>query len=282
VFLSFRTGLLFILLFSMSASLAAAQNIAESKEKPAKPDKKEAKKAEKSGKQQSADLSKVTAEQVAESTIVIYGGLLGRQNLNQIRKTTFERGKIHITDAAGKTETANYERWISRGENLDKEKVRFDQSFPDAKYSLIYNGEKIFMLFNDSVFAPREDASLSFQNQIWRGLDGVLRYKENESKLELAGREKIMGVDYFLLDVTDKQNRKTRFFVSSKSFRVMMLEYEEAGTKYRRKFYDYNYAQGTLVPYRTVLWANDKQIEETEIGTITFGQKIEEAMFQEG
>ena len=38
----------------------------------------------------------------------------------------------------------------------------------------------------------------------------------------------------------------------------------EDGVKYRRKFYDYNYAQGTLVPYRTVLWANDKQIEETE------------------
>ena len=52
-----------------------------------------------------------------------------------------------------------------------------------------------------------------------------------------------------------------------------MLEYEDAGIKYRRKFYDYNYAQGTLVPYRTVLWANDKQIEETEIGTITFRSK---------
>ena len=91
-----------------------------------------------------------------------------------------------------------------------------------------------------------------------------------------------MGVDFYLLDVTDKQNRKTRFYVSSKSFRVMMLEYEEGGVKYKRKFYDYNYAQGTLVPYRSVLWANDKQIEETDIGTITFGQKIEEAMFQGG
>jgi len=82
--------------------------------------------------------------------------------------------------------------------------------------------------------------------------------------------------------VTDKQSRKTRFYVSSKSFRVMMLEYEEAGVKYKRKFYDYNYAQGTLVPYRSVLWANERQVEEVEIGTITFGQRIEETMFQEG
>ena len=275
MFLSFRTIFLFILIISTGASLTFAQNVTVSKQKNEK-DKKE----EKSNKQQ-VDTSKFTGEQVAESTIFIYGGLLGRENLNQIRKTTFERGKIHITDAAGKTETANYERWISRGENLNKEKIRFDQTFPDAKYSLIYNGDKIFGLYNDSVFTPREDASLAFQNQIWRGLEALLRYKENEAKTELAGREKIMGVDFFLLDITDKQSRKTRFYVSSKSFRVMMVEYEDAGVKYRRKFYDYNYAQGTLVPYRTVLWANDKQIEETEIGTITFGQKLEDAIFQE-
>ena len=277
MFLSFRTIFLFILIISTGVSLTLAQNVTVSKEKTDKN-----KKEEKSSKQQSVDLSKFTGEQVAESAIFIYGGLLGRDNLNQIRKTTFERGKIRITDAAGKTETANYERWVSRGENLNKEKIRFDQTFPDAKYSLVYTGEKIFGLYNDSVFTPREDASVAFQNQIWRGLEGLLRYKENEAKPELAGREKIMGVDFFLLDITDKQNRKTRFYVSSKSFRVMMLEYEDTGVKYRRKFYDYNYAQGTLVPYRTVLLANEREIEEIEIGTITFGQKIEDAMFQEG
>lgn len=278
MFLSFRTIFLFILIISTGVPLTFAQNVTVSKEKTDKN-----KKEEKSSKQQPVDVSKFTGEQLAESTIFIYGGLLGRESLNQIRKTTFERGKIHITDAAGKTETANYERWISRGESLNKEKIRFDQTFPGGeKFALVYNGEKIFGLYNDSVFTPREDASLAFQNQIWRGLEGLLRYKENQAKPEIAGREKIMGVDFILLDVTDKQNRKTRFYVSSKSYRVMMIEYEDAGVKYRRKFYDYNYAQGTLVPYRTVLWANDKQIEETEIGTITFGQKIEDAMFLEG
>lgn len=281
MFLSFRTIFLFILTASCATFGFAQQNVTVSKQENKQENDKKAKKDDKP-KQQNFDPSKVTAEQIAESTIVIYGGLLGRQNLNQIRKTTLERGKIMITDAAGKTETANYERWTMRGESLNKEKVRLDQSFPDAKYSLVYTGDKVFGLYNDSVFTPREDASVSFQNQIWHGLEGLLRYKENESKTELAGREKLMGVEYYLLDVTDKQDRKTRFYVSTKSFRVMMLEYEASGVKYRRKFYDYNYAQGTLVPYRTILWANDKQIEETEVGTITFGQKIEDAMFQEG
>lgn len=244
------------------------------------------KKEKQTGKQQ-VDSGKnarknTTAEQVAESVILIYGNLGGRANLNQIRKSTIERGKISIVNADGKTEQANYERFILRADSLDKDRIRLDQEFPNSKYALIFGNSKIFGLYNDAVFTPREDASKAFENQIWHGLEALLRYKENESKLELAANEKISGIDLYVLDVTDKQNRKTRFYISTKSLHVMMLEYTEDNTKYRRRFYDYNIAQGTLVPYRTVLWANDKQIEETEIQTVSFGQKIEEGIFQAG
>ena len=221
----------------------------------------------------------VTAEQVAESAILVYAFPGGRVTLNQIRKTAIERGKTSVANAEGKLEQASYQKFISRGDTLGKEKIRLDQEFPTARYSLVYNDDKIFGIFNDSVFTPREDASRSFQNQIVYGLEALLRYKENESKVELGGREKVLGVDFYFLDVTDKQNRKTRFYVSSKSFRVMMLDYEDAGVKYRRKFYNYNYAQGTLVPYRSVLWAGDKIVEETEIGTVTYGQKVDDGLF---
>lgn len=222
-----------------------------------------------------------TAEQVAESAVFIYGLYAGgRAGLNQIRKTSVERGKMTITNADGTVDLANYEKRIMRGDNLEKERIRFDQEFPSAKFALIYKDSKILGLFNDSVFTPREDASKAFTNQIWRGLDALLRYKENESKLVLSGKEKIMGVEYYLLDVTDKQERTTRFFVSAKFFKVMWLEYSEGETKYVRKFYDYRYAQGTLVPYRSTLTANGKQIEETTISTVTYGQKVEEDIFQ--
>ena len=55
---------------------------------------------------------------------------------------------------------------------------------------------------------------------------------------------------------------------------------EEGGIKYKRRFYDQKYAQGTLVPYRSVLTANDKIIEEQEISSITFGQKVDEDLFK--
>jgi len=224
----------------------------------------------------------VTAEQIAESAIFIYGFGGGRAVLNQIRKTAIERGKVSVLNGEGKTDNATYQRWTQRAENLKKEKVRLDQEFPTARYSLVFNDEKIFGIVDDRVFAPREDASKAFENQIVHGLETLLRYKENESKITLSGKDKVLGVEYHLLDVTDTSNRTTRFFISAKSFRVMMLDYEVEGTKYRRKFHDYNYAQGTLVPMRTTLWTGDKMIEETEVGTITYGQKIDEALFVGG
>ena len=37
-----------------------------------------------------------------------------------------------------------------------------------------------------------------------------------------------------------------------------------------------------VVPYRTVLWADDKIVEETNVGTVTFGQKVDEELFKAG
>lgn len=220
-----------------------------------------------------------TAEQIAETSIFLYGFGGGRATLNQIRKTAIERGRISVLNGEGKMEQATYQKWTTRGDTLAKEKIRLDQEFPSARYSLVYNDEKVFGIFNDSVFTPRDDASRAFQNQIFFGLEALLRYKENGSTLTLVGKDKIGGVDFHMVDVTDKQGRKTRFFISAKTFRVMMLEYEDQGVKYLRKYYDYNTAQGTLVPFRTVLYADGKIIEETDIGTVTYGQKIEDNLY---
>lgn len=220
----------------------------------------------------------ITAEQIVETAIFIYSS--GRGNLDQIRKTTTERGRSIITAADGKTVQAAYRRFSIRGETLDKDRIRLDRELPTARFSLIFADEKTFGVFNNTVFTPREDAIKGFEDPIFHGLDAFLRYKANESKLDLQLNEKLYGVEYYVVDVTDKRERKTRFYVSAKTFKIMMLTYEDSGVRYRRKFYDYRYAQGTLVPFRTVLWADEKQVEETEIGTITYGQKVDEGLFR--
>lgn len=225
------------------------------------------------------DPKNLTAEQVVNAALFFYGGGGGQVFLNQIRKTTIERGVTHLTNSEGKVERVPYRRFIVRGDSLAKEKIRLDQEFPSATYSLIHANEKIFGILDNIVFTPREYEYKIFENQIIHGLESLLRYKENESTLVLAAREKLQGVDYYVLEVADKQGRKTKFYVSSRSYRVMMLTYEQDGVKYRRRFYDYNTAQNTLVPFHTTLWANDKVVEDTELGTVTFGQKVDESLF---
>jgi hypothetical protein len=221
-----------------------------------------------------------TAEQVVEAAIILYGGFGGRERLDQIRKTAQERGSLTTTAPDGKTERASYVRWAIRGENLDKERVRLDQDSPSARYSLVYNEGNIFLIFNNTVFAAREDVARAFEHSLYHGLDAMLRYKENGSTLDMQPREKLMGVDYYVVDVKDTKDRTTRFYVSAKTYRVMLLSYEFGDVKYTRRFYDYKYAQNTLVPFRTVLLVDDKPVEEYQIGTITFGQRVDEELFR--
>ena len=246
------------------------------KEKPKKPEK-----------QPKFDASNLTAEQLAEAVILVYGR---RENLATIRKTELENGEMQrfAPDGTTVSEKSSYERRIVRGENQEKDRIRFDQKLSAAQYALVYDQNKVFGIFNNTTFVPREEADRAFQAAIFHGMDALLRYKENGSTLKLAGKDKQMGVEFFQLDVTDKENRTTRFNISTRLYRVQSLEYSFSPTaagipvKYLRKFYDYRNAQGTFVAWRTVLFAEGKAVEETNVSTIRYGTKIEDADFQSG
>ncbi len=222
----------------------------------------------------------LTGEGLIEAVIIVYAGFQTQERLDQVRKTTAERGRSTLIGAGDREETITYERFIIRAEKFSDEKMRLNQNFPNARFALVYDGSRHFGIFNESEFVPREDAIVAFRSYNLRGLEALIRYKANGFTPTIAGEERVMGVDYNLLDLTDEVGNRTRFYVSKKSFRVMMLEYEESGIKFQRRFYDYNYAQGTLVPFRTVLFANGRKVEEIRIQTITFGQKVEESLFK--
>ena len=224
-----------------------------------------------------------TPEQIAETAIAAAGG---RVLLTQIRRNGIERGRLTRILEDGHAEEARYELRFVRGEKAEKDKVRLDQKSSQSEYSLIYGEGRIFGIINGSPFTPRAETSADFLSQQAHSIDALLRYKENESKLTSAGKDKHQGVDVYLLDLTDKDNRRTRYYISARTFRVLWLEYEETlpGTtkavKYTKRFYDYRVAQNTLVPYRTVLLEAGKQTLETRVLTVTFGVKMEDSLFR--
>jgi hypothetical protein len=241
----------------------------QEKQQPPKPDSKQ-------------DATKYTAEQVVESVILVYGS---RPGLDHIRRNGVERGKMTRTNNEGNTEETNYERRFIRGENLDKDKIRLDQKLPTMEYSLIFDDGKLWGIINGAAFTPRQDATASFISQHHHSIDSLLRYKECGSTLTLIGREQQKGLDLFVVDLTDKDKRKTRYYISARSLRVLWLEYEEGlpgsvPVKYQRKFLDYRAVQQTLAPYRTILFEDGRQSQETNVLTITYGAKINDAIFK--
>ena len=230
-----------------------------------------------------AQEKKYTVEQIVESVILVYGS---RPALEHIRRNGVERGRVIRTMPEGATEEANYERRFVRGEDLDKDKVRLDQRLPTMEYSLVYGGGKLWGIINGTAFTPREDAAASFMSQHRHSLDSLLRYKESGYAITLAGQEQQKGLDLYVVDLEDKEKRKTRYYISTKSLRVLWLEYEEPPTrgatpiKYTKKFLDYRIVQQTLVPYRVLLLEDGRQSQETLLLTVTYGVKVDDAIFK--
>ena len=225
-----------------------------------------------------------TADQVAEGAILIYGS---RPMLEQIRRNGIERGRVckPTCEVPGKTEEATYERRFVRGVSSEKDKVRVDQKTPSIEYSLIYGDGRLWGIINGAAFTPRQDAANMFLSQHRHSVDNLLRYKEDGATLTMVGREKQKGLDLYVLTLAAKDKTTTRYYISSRTLHILWLEYEEPGgtagpIKYVRRFFDHRYAQGTLIPYKTVLMQDGVQTQETKILNVTFGIKIDDSLFK--
>jgi hypothetical protein len=226
--------------------------------------------------------SEPTPESIAETVVYVYGS---RPVLDQVRRTGVERGRVSRTTPEGAVEEINYERSFKRGETSEKDKVRLDQRKPTVEYSLIYTEGRVLGVIKGTAFTPRQEDVSEFHSQRRHGLETLLRYKENGAKLSYGGKDKQRDIEMWMLDLEDKDNNKTRFFISTKTARVLWLEYEESAaegekpTKFKRTFHDYRVVQGTQVPYRTVLYANDRKLEESQVLTVTYGVKMDDERF---
>ena len=218
-----------------------------------------------------------TAEQIAESAIFIYGS---RPILQQIRRNGIERGRITRLSSDGKTEEATYERVFVRGDTLETDKVRLDQKMPTMEYSLVFGEGRLWGIINGAAFTPRQDAASALMSQHRHSIEALLRYKENGATIKLIGKDKQKGLDLFVLELTDKEQRTTRYYISAKTLHILWLEYSEGNSKFSKRFADYRYAQSTLVPFRTLLFEDERQTQEIRILTVTFGVKVDESLFK--
>jgi len=222
-----------------------------------------------------------TPEEVAERAILAYGG---RAALYAIQRNGTLRALIKFISPEETREGKSITRFI-RKEKLNDDLRMIELDFPGTKYLIGFDGKETWSILDGEIQKPREAAVTAFKAAHAHSYESLLRYKENNAKLEYVSNTKLGNLEMDIIDLVSAEGVRTRYEVSRKSGRILYLNYEDnqeeqaEPTKYRLYFKDFHVIQNTLVPYVTMVYQNGKLIEERKIVEAIFNVQLEEKSF---
>ena len=265
-----------------------AQPVPQQKEDNKLPSEKELEKKRAEGK-----LSPV--EIIVETSIFAYGG---RKQLETVRSSIQEEGTIRLATDQGDL-SGNFTLRGMWREKSWQDLLRVDLELtaqasggqsnpPPIKYVIGFNGASVWSAQNGQYVTPAPSAERAFRAQLTHEYMALLRYKEDGSKLELVGPETVVGVDTNRVDMTNPNGEKTRYWISTKTYRIVHAEYEtklddsQPPTKYHIAYFyaPFRVVQNTLVPVRRVMSQDGKFVQEITLGNIVYQAKIDPEVFQ--
>ena len=261
------------------------------------PNEKELEKAKKQEEAKAGSVKMTQVEGIVELALIAYGG---RKQLDTARAATQEAGTIRLATDQGDL-TGNYLLRSMRKPKSAQDLLRVDlelsapenaqgQSSPPIKYVIGFNGASVWSAQNGQYVNPRSGADVAFRAQLTHEYMALLRYKEDGSKIEYVGPETVVGVDTSVVDLTTADGDKTRYWLSTKTYRVLHCEYElklaegQPATKYRIDYYYTPFSravvQNTLVPLRREMKQDGKFVQEIKLLNITYSAKLDPEIFQ--
>jgi len=222
-----------------------------------------------------------SAEDVAERVINGYGG---RAALYAVQRNGILRGqiKLHAADGAraGKTVT----KFIRKPHVLD-DLLLINLELPEVKFIIGFDGKQTWTLNNGEAQEPSPETANAFRAAQVHGYEALLRYKENDSKLEYVGTNKIGTLEMDILDLITPEGARTRYEISKRTAHIMYLNYEEKlapqgpPIKYRLAFSDFTVIQNTLVPFKTLVFENGRLVEERKLVEVAYNVQLDEKAF---
>jgi hypothetical protein len=258
------------------------------------PNEKDMAKAKKQEEAKPTPVKLTQAETAIELAISAYGG---RKQLETVRAAIQETGTIRLATDQGDL-SGNYILRSMRKEKTSKDLLRVDLELSAGenagtapiKYVIGFNGASVWSAQNGQYVSPRAGADTAFRAQLTHEYMALLRYKEDGSKLEYVGLENVVGVDTFMIDMTTAEGEKTRYWLSTKTYRVLHSEYEltlvegQPPTKYRIDYYytpsSLAVIQNTLVPVRREMKQDGKFVQEIKLSSMNYSAKIDPEVFQ--
>jgi hypothetical protein len=261
------------------------------------PNQKDLEKAKKQEETKAGPVKMSQVEGIVELALIAYGG---RKQLGAARAATQEAGTIRLATDQGDL-TGSYLLRSMRREKSWQDLLRVDlelsapenaqgQSAPAIKYVIGFNGASVWSAQNGQYVNPRSGADVAFRAQLTHEYMALLRYKEDGSKIEYVGPESVVGVDTNVVDLTTPDGEKTRYWLSTKTYRVVHCEYElklvegQPPTKYRIDYYYTPFSsavvQNTLLPVRREMKQDGKFVQEIKLLNINYSAKLDPEIFQ--
>jgi hypothetical protein len=235
-------------------------------------------------------------EAVVELTILAYGG---RKALEIARGSIHEQGTIRLATDQGDL-TGTYSLRAIRKEKswLDLLRTDLELTTPETaqrqgapatlRYVIAYNGATVWSAQNNQYTTPKPEAEAAFRALLSHEYTTLLRYKEDGSKIESKPAETVTGIEAHVIELTTPDGQKTKYWISSRTYRVLHAEYElkvsaEApAIKYRVSYFytPVRVVQNTLVPLRKLMTQDGKFVQEISLSNIVYAAKLEPEIFQ--
>ena len=225
------------------------------------------------------------AEDLIERTINAYFPGSGRAGMYAIHRNGILRGLVTLMSPEGKREGKTITKFI-RKPLLAEDALMIEVELPDVKYAIGFDGKQTWSSFNGQTQAATPEMTSSFHAAHAHSYEALLRYKENNSKLEYVGSDKLGTLDLDLVDMIDAKGERTRYQINRRLWHVLYLEYETKAspeappTKYRLAFSDFKFVQNTVIPFKTKVYENGRQIEERTLVEAVFNVQLDEKTFK--
>ncbi|MDX2044674.1 MAG: hypothetical protein SF097_25915 [Acidobacteriota bacterium] len=221
-------------------------------------------------------------EDVVERTILAYGS---RAAVYAVQRNGTLRALVKFISPEGTREGKTVTKFI-RKEKLKDDLRIIELDFPGTRYMLGFDGKDIWSILDGEIQKTGEDVMKAFRLGHEHSYESLLRYKENNSKLEYVSNTKLLNLEMDVIDLISVEGVRTRYEISRKSGRILYLNYEEKlseksePVKYRLNFKDFRVIQNTLIPYETLVFQDGKLVEERKIVEAVFNVQLKEDAFK--
>ena len=221
-------------------------------------------------------------EEVAERAIMAYGS---RAAVYAVQRNGNLRALVKFISADGTREGKTVTKFI-RKEKLKDDLRIVDLDLPGTRYVLGFDGKDTWNIHDGEVQKLSDEVIKAFHVAHAHSYESLLRYKENDGKLEYVANTKLGNLEMDIVDLVLPDGVRTRYEVSRKSGRILYLSYEEKmnpqaePSKFRLYFKDFRVIQNTLLPYVTMVYQDGKLIEERKIVEAAFNVQLKDDAFK--